>query len=98
MVIITAVIIRKGMYFNAKKQNKTNYISLKNKVFENIVGEKYTPDVHLMNLSERSKSRDFLSRYEAHLERSARQTPGISHPFLMKVSILLVLHLKRITV
>jgi hypothetical protein len=28
------------MYFNAKKQNKTNYISLKNKVFENIVGEK----------------------------------------------------------
>jgi hypothetical protein len=39
-VIITAVIIRKDMYFNAKKQNKTNYISLKNKAFENIVGEK----------------------------------------------------------
>ena len=32
--------IHKDMYFNAKKQNKTNYISLKNKVFENIVGEK----------------------------------------------------------
>lgn len=39
-VIITAVIIRKDMYFNAKKQNKTNYISLKNKAFENIVEEK----------------------------------------------------------
>ena len=39
-VIIMAVIIRKDMYFNAKKQNKTNYISLKNKAFENIVGEK----------------------------------------------------------
>ncbi|KDS13465.1 hypothetical protein M089_5138 [Bacteroides ovatus str. 3725 D9 iii] len=42
-VIITAVIIRKDMYFYAKKQNKTNYISLKNKAFENIVGENIFP-------------------------------------------------------